>query len=108
MYSIGEDETRYELPIQFSLQDGIWKLETYPSLWIRNEFLPDGRFYAYGGEYNVNLLELRILVKNKYCFDMNPSADDLESTLDNIAKGISVTEYRESKLNKILNAIKFK
>jgi hypothetical protein len=34
---------------------------------------------------------------------MNPSAQDVEDALGEIAKGISIVELRDSKLNKILN-----
>ena len=37
---------------------------------------------------------------------MNPSDSDIASVLDEITKGISITEYRETKLNKILNIFK--
>ncbi len=36
---------------------------------------------------------------------MNPSSQDVEDALDSIAKGISLSEYRDNKLNKILNII---
>ena len=34
---------------------------------------------------------------------MNPSIQDVEDALDNIVKGISIVEFREGRLNKILN-----
>ena len=101
MFSIGEDGTKYEFEISFRLDNsGKWNLEKEPSLWIRNSTLPNGAFYVYGGAYN--LKELRDIIRSKYCSDMNPSAQDVEDALGEIAKGISVVEYRESKLNKIL------
>jgi hypothetical protein len=104
MFSIGEDGTKYEFEISFRLDNsGKWNLEKEPSLWIRNSTLPNGAFYVYGGAYN--LKELRDIIRNKYCSDMNPSAQDVEDALGEIAKGISVVEYRESKLNKILNIV---
>ena len=102
MFSLGEDGTRYEIEIVFKLDNsGSWIIEKEPSLWVRNKSLPNGYFYIYGGTYN--LKELRDLIKDKYCTDMNPSAQDIEDTLGEIAKGISVVELRDSKLNKILN-----
>lgn len=102
MFSLGEDGTRYEVEILFKLDSsGGWNIEKDPSLWVRNKSLPNGYFYIYGGTYN--LKELRDLIKDKYCTDMNPSAQDIEDTLGEIAKGISVVELRDSKLNKILN-----
>ena len=102
MFSIGEDGTKYEVEISFRLDNsGSWNIEKDPSLWIRNLSLPNGCFYVYGGTYN--LKDLRDLIRNKYCSDMNPSAQDVEDALGEIAKGISIVELRDSKLNKILN-----
>jgi hypothetical protein len=102
MFSLGEDGTRYEIEIMFKLDNsGSWIIEKEPSLWVRNKSLPNGYFYIYGGTYD--LKELRDAVKNKYCVDMNPSAQDVEDALGDIVKGISIVELRDSKLNKILN-----
>ena len=104
LFSLGEDGTKYEIEVLFKLDNsGNWKIEKDPSLWVRNIALPNGHFYVYGGTYD--LVELRDLVKNKYCSDMSPSSQDVEDTLDSIAKGISLSEYRDNKLNKILNII---
>ena len=99
--SLGEDGTKYEIEVIFKLDNsGKWNIEKDPSLWVRNISLPNGYFYVYGGTYN--LVELRNLVKDKYCSDMNPSAQDVEDALESIANSISVSELRDSKLNKIL------
>lgn len=101
LISLGEDGTKYEIEVIFKLDNsGKWNIEKDPSLWVRNNSLPNGHFYVYGGNYN--LVELRNLVKDKYCSDMNPSAQDIEDALESIANGISVSELRDSKLNKIL------
>jgi hypothetical protein len=34
---------------------------------------------------------------------MSPTIEDVENTLSNIARGISISEFREGKINKILN-----
>jgi hypothetical protein len=39
----------------------------------------------------------------KFLPDFQPTLGDLEDTLDEIAKGISVSEFRDGKINKILN-----
>lgn len=102
MFSLGEDGTRYEIEIVFKLDNsGSWIIEKEPSLWVRNKSLPNGYFYIYGGTYDLKVL--RDAVKNKYCEDMNPSAQDVEDALGDIVKGISIVELRDSKLNKILN-----
>lgn len=80
--------------------DGNWKLESSPSLWIKSDKLPNGSFYVYGSEYDTK--GLRQVLIDKYCQDMKPSEKVVEDALDSISKGISIVEYRDSKLNKIL------
>ena len=100
----GEDGTRYELEVRFNLVDDEWKLESNPSLWLRNPNLPNGMLYVYGSKYD--LTNLRKVVMDKFCSDMNPSTKEVEDVLDSINKGISVSVYRNNKLNKVLNGIK--
>ena len=100
----GEDGTRYELEVRFNLVDDEWKLESNPSLWLRNPNLPNGMLYVYGGKYD--LTNLRKVVMDRFCTDMSPSTKEIEDVLDSINKGISVSVYRNNKLNKVLNGIK--
>lgn len=100
----GEDGTRYELEVRFNLVDDEWKLESNPSLWLRNPNLPNGMLYVYGSKYD--LTNLRKVVMDKFCSDMSPSTKEVEDVLDSINKGISVSVYRNNKLNKVLNGIK--
>ena len=99
----GEDGTKYQSEVKYTMRSkgGIWQLESSPSLWIRSDKLPNGSFYVYGGEYD--LKGLRQILMDKYCQDMKPSEKVVEDALDSISKGISIAEYRDSKLNKILN-----
>lgn len=99
----GEDGTKYQSEVKYTMSSkgGIWQLESSPSLWIRSDKLPNGSFYVYGGEYD--LKGLRQILMDKYCQDMKPSEKVVEDALDSISKGISIAEYRDSKLNKILN-----
>ncbi len=100
--ALGEDGTKYEVEVKFTMNsNGTWQLESSPSLWIKSEKLPNGSFYVYGGEYD--LKGLRQILINKYCQDMKPSEKVVEDALDSISKGINISEYRDSKLNKILN-----
>ncbi len=100
-YALGEDGTRYETEVKFSLStDGKWKIEMSPSLWIKSAKLPNGAFYVYGGSYD--LVGLRDCIRDNYCSDMNPSEKIVEDILDSISKGISVSTFRDSKLGKIL------
>lgn len=101
MISVGEDTSLYELEIEYKLNNEKFILDKNPSLWIRNPKLPNGMFYIYGGNYD--LTKLRDMIMVKFLPDFQPTLGDLEDTLDEIAKGISVSEFRDGKINKILN-----
>lgn len=100
--AIGEDGTVYETEVKFIMNtQGNWQLESSPSLFIKSQKLPNGNFYVYGGQYD--LKGLREALISKYCFDMKPDEKVVEDALDSISKGIDIKEYRDNKLNKILN-----
>lgn len=108
-YAIAEDGTRYETEVKYRLSNGgFWQLESDPSIWVRNEKLPNGAYYIYGGNNDVKdiIVEFQKVIMNKYCQDMKPSEKIVEDALDNIAKGISLSTYRDSKLNKILGVFR--
>ena len=102
-YAIAEDGTRYETDVRYTL-NGVWKLESDPSIWVKNEKLPNGSYYIYGSQSDVKYMlgEFRKVIMDKYCQDMKPSEKIVEDALDSIAKGISLSTYRDNKLNKIL------
>ena len=102
--AIAEDGTKYETEVRWVNNNGVWRLESWPSIWIHNDKLPGGRFHISGVEYDLG--EFIKTIIDVYCKDMNPSDSDIATVLDEITKGISITEYRESKLNKILNIFK--
>jgi hypothetical protein len=104
MQSVGEDSSIYELEIEYKLVNEKFILDNQPSLWIRNPKLPNGMFYIYGGKYDI--IKLRDLILCKFLSDFTPSLGDLEDTLDEIAKGVNVSEFREGKINKILGFLK--
>lgn len=99
MYSIGEDGTRFEMEVKFILSNEKWNIDAAPAMWIRNKDLPGGAYYVYGYK---EVLGLRDLVLSKYCADLDPKIEDVESKLDNIFRGISVSTNRDNKLNEIL------
>ena len=102
MFSLGEDGTKYEMDILFNLDNlGNWSLDNTPALWVRNCALPNGMFYVYGHNYDIK--NLRDLIKDRFCSDMNPSTQDVEDILEDIAKGMSVTQHRDNNLNKIFS-----
>ena len=100
VYAIGEDGTKYETDIKFHIVSSNFVLESYPSLWIKNKDLPGGTYYIYGG--NNDITSLRDAIKERYCKDMEPKIEDLEDQLEQICKGISISTYRDNKINKIL------
>jgi len=103
-YAIAEDGTRYETEVKYTLSNGAWQLESSPSIFVRNEKLPNGVYYIYGGNNDIKDIigEFRKVIMDKYCQDMKPSEKIVEDALENIAKGISLSTYRDNKLNKIL------
>ena len=103
-YVIAEDGTKYETEVKYLLSNGSWVLESTSSIWVRSEKLPNGVFYIYGGQKELKEIvsDFRKLIMNKYCQDMKPSEKIVEDALDGIAKGISLSTYRDTKLNKIL------
>ncbi len=103
MFCHGEDETKFEICVKYSLSNEVWVMEPIPSLWVRNKDLPGGYYYIHNEK---DTITLRDLVKSKFCSDMNPKIEDIESKLGDICKGISLSTYRDSKLTKILKFIK--
>jgi hypothetical protein len=104
-YAIAEDGTKYESEVKYTLSNsGTWVLESSPSIWVRSEKLPNGNFYIYGGQSELKeiIYEFRKVIMDKYCQDMKPSEKVVEDALDGIAKGISISTYRDNKINKIL------
>jgi hypothetical protein len=102
MISSGEDSTVYEIEIKFSLNGEVWKLDD-EGLWLRNTSLPNGVFYITDYRSDNEVSKLRDTILKRSCSDMNPSIEDVEDLLSKIAKGISISEFREGKLKKILN-----
>lgn len=105
MYALGEDGTKYETQVRFHIVSSAFVLESTPSLWLKNKDLPGGTYYIYGGSVDIssNLVSLRDAIKERYCSDMNPMIQDLEDQLEQICKGISISTYRDNKINKIID-----
>jgi|LakMenEpi03Aug12_release.lakeMendotaPanAssembly.Ray.scaffolds.fasta_scaffold97633_2 hypothetical protein len=104
MLALGEDGTKYETQVRFHIVSSVFVLESTPSLWIKNKDLPGGSYYIYGSnDINANLVSLRDAIKERYCSDMNPMIQDLEDQLEQICKGISISTYRDNKINKIID-----
>lgn len=102
MYAIGEDGTRFEISIEYTIVDEKFVMNSSPGMWIKSPELPGGSQYVYGYK---DVVKLRDIIKDKYCSDMNPKISDVEDKLDNILKNISVRTNRDNKLTKLLNKI---
>lgn len=103
MSATGEDETKYEIEIKYTLVGDNFILDSNPCLFLRNNNLPNGIYMI--SMFNsdpVALVSLRSLIKEMFCSDMNPTVQIIEDELDKICKGISTEEYRENKISKIL------
>ena len=103
--AVAEDGTKYETEVKYILNNGgNWVLESAPFIWIKNEKLPNGSYYIYGGNNDVKdiISEFRKVIMDKYCKDMKPSEKIVEDALEVIAKGISLSTHRDNKLDKIL------
>lgn len=96
MSANGSDNTTFEMHIEYVLYGEEWKLEEN-SIWISNTNLPEGR-YSIGSYKYKEVLLLRDLIMEKFCTDLNPKIKDVEDTLSNICKGISVSTLRDNKL----------
>lgn len=101
MSAIGEDGSKFEIDIKYSLINDTWKIEQLPSLTIRSNILPNGHMFVYGGNHPTIEL-LRNEVKNMYCSDMNPTTEIVEKGLDSIMKGIDLSNYRDNKIENVL------
>lgn len=103
MSATGEDGTKYEIEIKYTLVSDNFILDSNPCLFLRNNNLPNGIYMI--SMFNtdpVALVSLRSLIKEMFCSDMNPTVQIIEDELDKICKGISTEEYRENKINKII------
>lgn len=106
MYSFGEDGTKYEIEVRFIIVNSKFILESNPSIWVKNKDLPGGSYYIYGSSDLIeDIVSLRNAVIKKYCKDMDPKTEDIESKLEEICKGISISTYRDNKLKSILKRI---
>lgn len=103
MSATGEDGTKYEIEIKYTLVGDNFILDSNPCLFLRNNNLPNGIYMiSMFNSEPVALVSLRSLIKEMFCSDMNPTVQIIEDELDKICKGISTEEYRENKISKIL------
>lgn len=103
MLAEGEDGTKYEMEVKFLLKNDNWVIDDDSSLWVKNKLLPDSMMLITSFRSDGETLKLRDSILQNFCTDMKPSIEIVEDILTDIAKGISITEFREGRLNKILN-----
>jgi len=103
MVTSGEDGTKYEMEIKFQLRGEKWEIEEDPGLWVKNISLPDGLILISNYKSDNETIKLRDSIITNFCKDMNPTIEDVETVLGDIAKGINIAQFREGRLNKILN-----
>lgn len=98
LLSYGEDGTQFEIEIKYGLVNDKWKFDDSKYIWVRNKKLPKGHYYGRAD----SVAKLKEILLKKYCQDLNPSESDVADILGEISKGISLSTYRDNKLNKIL------
>ena len=103
MCAVGDDQTLFKMEIKFQLGDEKWQKQKNPDLLIENKSLPDEMMYITGFKTNGETEKLRDSILNKYCQDMIPSIEDIKTVLDEIIMGISVSEFRNQRIIKIIN-----
>lgn len=100
-YTTGDDSTQYSIDIKWTLSNEKWSLESTPSMWIKNNNLPNGMYFLYGNKYDVKRLR-DVIIKN-YCSDMNPSIEDIELLFEEMYNNINLSGIRDNKIIDILN-----
>jgi hypothetical protein len=97
------DLTIFTLDIKYKLINNQLTIDSKPGLFIRNDNLPDKTIYVYGDDYIEELVELRDLVKDIYASDMNPTTNDISTTIRKINFNLSGSIFRDKRINDILN-----
>ena len=97
MVAKGSDETVFHTSIEYRLVGENWQLQEN-CLFIDNPDLPEG-CYLISNYMNPMVNELRDCVMSHFCRDLNPTIETIEELLEGISKGISISTFRENKLN---------
>ena len=97
MVAKGSDDTVFHTTIEYRLIGENWQLQDN-GFFIENPDLPDG-CYLISKYQNPMVCELRDCVISHFCKDLNPTIETIEDLLEGISKGISISTFRENKLN---------
>ena len=100
MIANSQDGTEFKMEIKYSIINDNLILEEKPSMFIKNDLLPDKIYYLVGTKWN--LKELRNVVKDMYALDMNPTMDSVANIIKTITKNISPSTWRDDNINKII------
>jgi hypothetical protein len=100
MIAKSSDGTEFKIEIKYSIINDNLVIEEKPSMFIKNDLLPDKIYYLLGTKWN--LKELRNVVKDMYAPDMNPTMDSVMSIIKTITKNISPSTWRDDNINKII------
>lgn len=100
MIANSSDGTEFKIEIKYSIIKDDLIMEEKPSMFIKNDLLPDKIYYLVGSKWN--LKELRDIVKEMYAPDMNPTMDSVMDIIKNITKNISPSTWRDDNINKII------
>lgn len=96
MFSKGADDTSFSMLIEYRLSGERWTLQSN-YLFLENPDLPDG-MYLISNHANPRVDELRDLIIEHFCKDLNPTIETVEALLEGISKGISISTLRDNKL----------
>jgi hypothetical protein len=100
MIATSKDSTEFKIELKYLIQNDHLKIEEKPSMFVKNDSLPDKIYYLHGVKWN--LVELRDIVKEMYAPDMNPTMDSVMSIIKTITKNISPSTWRDDNINKII------
>ena len=100
MVANSTDGTEFKIEIKYSIINDNLLLEEKPSMFIKNDLLPDKIYYLLGTKWN--LKELRDIIKDMYAPDMNPTMDSVMNIIKTITKNISPSTWRDDNINKII------
>lgn len=101
--AISEDGlSEFEIQVKYTIQNDKWVMESYCGLWIRNEDLPNNQMYIVSQTFP-SIINLRNILNDKFCSDLNPSTEVIEIKLSEIHKGISLSSFRNGLLTKVFD-----
>lgn len=93
----GGDSSEFEMVFYWSFNGTIWRLAE-PYIKVKNSKIE----FSINQDISNKIINLRDLLQKKYCPDFIKTDKDTLEIISSINKGISKSEFRDSKLTKIL------